>query len=98
MSKHTQGPWRVVTRSRTSNPDRFGRTTDTHETFINGADGLGSIAKLYVGHESDAPILAAAPEMYEALRELVRVQGEGSVGELKRATAEAAAILAKLDA
>lgn len=45
--KHTPGPWRVITRNRTSKPDRFGRTTETHETFINGADGLGSIAKLY---------------------------------------------------
>ena len=67
--KHTRGPWRVITRDRTSKPDRFGRTIETHEIFINGADGLGSIAKLYVGHDSDARLIAAAPEQHDLLIE-----------------------------
>ena len=74
---HTSGPWRVITRNRTSKPDRFGRTTETRETFINGADGLGSIAKLYVGHDSDARLIAAAPELLHTLTQICNMIANG---------------------
>ena len=69
--KHTPGPWRVIVHDRANKPDHFGRTTKTRVTFINGADGLGSIAKLYIGHDQDAHLIAAAPELLAALKAIV---------------------------
>lgn len=76
MSTCTLGPWRVISRERKSKPDRFGRVTETRETFINGANGLGSIAKLYVGHENDAHLIAAAPDLLEAVRSMQKACDE----------------------
>src|SRR5436853_109669 len=73
MSTPTPGPWKVLVKDRKSKPDRFGRVTETHDVFINGSDGLGSIAKLYVGHEKDAHLIAQAPAMLEALQSCARV-------------------------
>ena len=76
QAQHTPGPWRVILRQRTSKPDRFGRSTTTQERFINGADGLGSIAKLYIGHNRDACLIAAAPELLEALQAMQKACDE----------------------
>lgn len=92
---HTPGPWRVLTRDRTSKPDRFGRTTDTHEVFINGADGLGSIAKLYVGHDQDARLIAAAPELLEALQNWIQACDTGTHTDINKAREQARAAIAR---
>lgn len=69
--RQTPGPWRVINRVRQSKQDSYGRAAQVRETFINGADGLGSIAKLYIGHDSDARLIAAAPELLNALIAIV---------------------------
>ena len=58
MSKHTPGPWHIGART-------FFRPTLTifHKPF-----GLGDVAEVY--EDADAPLIAAAPELLEALREV----------------------------
>jgi len=94
---HTPGPWRVITRERSSKPDRFGRTTETRESFINGADGLGSIAKLYIGHDQDARLIAAAPELLAAL-ELIANHTTSANAAAQQCVTVARAAIAKVTA
>ena len=94
--KPTPGPWRVITRERSSKPDRFGRTTETHETFINGADGLGSIAKLYIGHDNDARLIAAAPDLFDIACELLRLHAYPNEEESNQLADRARALLERM--
>jgi len=74
--KHTPEPWKVITRERTSKPDRFGRTTTGQEIFINGGDGLGSVAKMYVGHQADARRIVACVNALKGMpTELLETHG-----------------------
>ena len=70
MSKHTPGPWRIV------------RARGASKAAINGAQirteaGLQIASITHVADkpisqkEADAHLIAAAPEMYEALREFL---------------------------
>ena len=69
-SKHTKGPWRV-------NDDRNEGLVDDEYHFIAAGDGLCSPPK-YNGFEisgcmtiHDARLIAAAPELLEALQHIV---------------------------
>lgn len=94
--KHTPGPWKVIERGTTTHPDRFGRTTGRKEVFINGADGLGSIAKMYVGHDgADARLIAAAPELLEALQTWIAACDTGTHTDINQAREQARAAIAK---
>lgn len=60
MSKHTQGPW-IAEESLT--PD--GKGTGTYNIHQNSEDGHWLA---FVGAKDDARLIAAAPEMLDALR------------------------------
>lgn len=62
-AKHTPGPWRVCTRS-------AWRIRDASDNTVSCT---GNDSALAGKHEADARLIAAAPEMYEALKDAHRV-------------------------
>ena len=69
MSKHTPGPW-----SYTMDKERgwdFKLTADHGKTVI--VSGCGCCDSPWVSCEADARLIAAAPELLEALEKIVRM-------------------------
>ena len=79
MSKHTPGPW-----SYTVDKDRgwdFKLTADHGKTEI--VSGCGCCDSPWVSCEADARLIAAAPELLEALENIVKLGEPGRIYELK---------------
>jgi hypothetical protein len=72
-AKHTPGPWRIVrTSDYTSDPE------DTDIQSIEGANGDSvyfTDSGYYRPREEDARLIAAAPDLLEALREIAEDDG-----------------------
>ncbi len=91
MSKHTPGPWRV---------NQYTETTGANDGYLKGFPSISVLAKgeelIYVigngAGESlgDARLIAAAPELLQALRGLVRVALDRGFGDAELAQAERA--------
>ena len=78
MSKHTPGPWCVVSEGMAS-------------PKVVDANGLGICHTTYAptGAEANARLIAAAPLLYEALQELCDTLGECGMTEKARAAIKA---------
>ena len=88
MSKHTMGPWTVA------------RNTDDGLDIISSDEVTYVEVALDVRTEADARLLAAAPDLLEALRDLVaRCDGDEGVREdgSNIDTAWAHAVIAKAE-
>ena len=92
MSEHTPGPW-----SYTMDKERgwdFKVTDDHGKTAI--VSGCGCCDSPWVSCEADARLIAAAPEMLEALENLLKVhEGEGGTQHNAADMAQAAIAKAK---
>ena len=93
MSKHTPGPWNY-TMYKDSGWD-FKLTADHGETEIVG--GCGCCDSPWVSSEADACLIAAAPELLEALEKVVSFvdAGEGTWTVEEQQKARAAIAKAK---
>lgn len=95
-TKHTPGPWRV---------SQFGRQTGSQITVM-GADDFAvarCMDRTPEEHEADARLIAAAPEMYDALKrlwlEIQRYEHIGHEGsELLEVMSDAREAIAKAEA
>ena len=83
MSKHTPGPWHIGGRT-------ILRPTLTifHKPF-----GLGDVAEVY--EEANARLIAAAPELLEALKEIADTDPVDAALDPQRAVRIARAAIAK---
>lgn len=68
MSKHTPGPWHVVSDEAVKVTDNFGATLAT-ATFVH-LQGRRVPSEV----EANATLMAAAPELLEALKELLAAE------------------------
>lgn len=95
MSKHTPGPWYVSKRNplRVIESGPRAITLATCSTLGRGVTAENAQTEA----EANARLIAAAPELCEALRNLLAVH-EGEGGTLPNATGMARAALAKVDA
>lgn len=64
--KHTPGPWRY---------EKFS-PVDTALDIVIESEGVAIIGWIYRNKEADAHLIAAAPEMLEALIELVEISNK----------------------
>ena len=75
-AKHTPGPWKVISEQTSREVEVFEIAEISHYRVIRDARGDGFDAQ---GHDlADARLIAAAPELLEALLELLAA-GENSV-------------------
>lgn len=72
MSKHTPGPW-VLSRARHNN------SLFVRESRNPCATAVARIGITHVDHDANARLIAAAPELYEALRGVLRVADRATV-------------------
>lgn len=94
MSKHTPGPWIATTK-----PEQ-----DNRVFFIHHDDGSGYISPLVIatiysgGNENavhDARLIAAVPELLEALKKLADAVDSGDVGGQSIGALNAYRVIAK---
>lgn len=72
-TKHTLGPWRTV---------ETGETLDGDIEIVAGV--TDDVAIVYAGRTDDARLIAAAPEMLEALQRIaVCAEGQEPTAEMK---------------
>jgi len=101
MSKHTQGPWKVVSIGLTDAVTCGDVGIETR----SGQIGIEFEGRLWVEREeceANACLIAAAPELLEALERMLEAfpppkmaRGEGFAGNLAHATARTAIAKAK---
>jgi len=88
MTQHTPGPWRVDYDHRLDGADQVVDASGRTVAFI---------ATPKNDHETDARLIAAAPQMLEALREMVADIARISVVAMAVDTNKARAVLATID-
>lgn len=90
--KWTKGPWRAVNLNGPKVKPRWG--------IVSNSDELGEIAEVRLGGEANARLIAAAPDLYEALQAMVefyaadceadcKVEEHGPAGQARAALAKA---------
>lgn len=92
-TKFTQGPWKRVS----APPVNYGCTVDGDPYFYNEITAGSMVVIAGDMASKDAALIAAAPDMYEALQAMLKQHGNcGSPAE-QEATDKARAALAKAD-
>lgn len=86
MSKHTPGPWRVVNAGPHWNNTAIPNYRVVRTPAPSGPNGYdvawsadGELVVEHVYEEADAHLIAAAPELLEALKGVVRVADRATV-------------------
>jgi hypothetical protein len=96
MSEFTKGPWRRV--ERLNNSDS---TNNDKSCGIEGGDEDFIVAEVcgdVYGHEANAHLIAAAPELLEALKDLRSLLWTEGYADSTPAMAKADALIAKVEA
>ena len=84
MSKHTPGPWRI-----------HAGTIKFH--IDNNKEGVCSTSGDSIWDEANANLIAAAPELLEALKEIIKLYGRSRLPARVDAIAKGKAAIAKAE-
>lgn len=96
MSGHTPGPW-ITGKTCVGIAAVFGRTGSGQAVATLGAWDSGCDAVNFENHEADARLIAAAPELLEALNSLLDCISETRGKDATDAVAKARAVKAKAE-
>jgi hypothetical protein len=90
--KHTPGPWEAYTRDRTSNPPFIMQRGETSGWIAQTCSWVGADQA-----DANARLIAAAPDLLEALREIDLLATRHEAGAIGKAQKIARAAIASVD-